>query len=515
MKLARKIFAIGAIVRQLWNRIGDWEAGDWYSPSRGRVGSWYGGIASPNETNDGWSRTEAIRKSQHFERNNAIANRLGDVFEIYTVGAGGMPIIPASGDENWNQKRKELWNRWCQNPDLSSLQSFGTQQGLIARRWFFDGAVYVHLTSSDRPPYRPRIRIFEAYRLQTPNDMADRADIYDGIQVDGKGRPVNYFFRVTENGQEISKKIAAEDIVPVAEQTRPGELRPMPFTAPILNDLQDLDELCKLAKIKAKENARITNVFNTENGEMPNSEDIRRNRFQEQDQTATGTGYTEERLKEFELITGSKSIALKANEKLDQIGGKSPNQIEQAHWDIIVNRICAGVGISKLLVFPNSMQGTVVRADLDIANTFFRARSSVLQEAFLRIYRYVTKEEAWYEYSIADKPSDWESARIRSPRAVNVDVGRNTSAILAMLEAGATTYHAIYGELGEEAFEQLEIKAQEEARIDALAKKYVIPPDRIRRSISESLKTQLAAEAQAQQEEDAQSPERQLQKEAA
>lgn len=480
-----------------------WDAGVKNDPARGNLGFYWGGIQSANEANDVESREEILRRAHHFERNNAIVNRLVDVFEVYTVGAGGMPILPESSDENWNTARKQLWDLWCKNPDLASLQSFGTIQSLAARRWFVDGEVFILKTRSDSPPFRARIQLIESCRIKTPHSLARRRDIIDGVQVDAKGRPVAYYvFETNPEGREDYKAYSAERIRHIHEPMRPGQYRSFSLLASVLNDIQDLDELCKLAMEKAKEAAEIKNVFKTNSGEVPTSEEIRRARFDISTETVGGTDQTKQRMQNIRQVLGSKTIALEANEDVSQLKAESPNQIEQAHWDIIASRICAGVGISKLLLFPNSMQGTVVRADLDVANTFFRARSAVLADAFLDIYEYVTLDESLIEPSIARLPKDWRKANIRPPRAVNVDVGRNSAAMIAELEAGATDYELIYSPQGFDWRERITARLVQEAFIDRESKRLGLTPDRVRKSIGEGLRAQMEAEDKARAEED-------------
>lgn len=463
-----------------------WEGGVPLSPDRGRVGFSFH-IQGPNEANDTRSREEITRKVHEFERNDALVNRLLDVFEIYTVGAGGMPIIPASSDPKWNQKRKELWDRWCRNPDLTSLQTFGVFQGLIARRWPADGNIYIFKTHSERAPFRPRVQLLEASRLGTPPQHYDNPNIIDGIEVDSKGRPVAYWFQYDENGESLHRRIRAESIIVVGKPMRPGELRQMSFFAPVLNKIQDRRELATFAMRKAKEAARFMNIWKTENRELPVFDDYRRARFTGiPTQTAAGTNTTKTKLAEIEQATGSKSVSIGTNEDLKQLGATTPNEVEQAHWDILANDICAGFGVSKIFVYPNSMQGTVVRADLDIATTWFRAHSAVLIEVFLAIYRYVTDEECKYEISIADRPHDWEKAIVRPPRAPNVDVGRNSSAVIAELAAGATNFRNIYGPLGMDAREELSSLIDDLAFIKEEAERKGVPVEWVRSEIAKA-----------------------------
>jgi hypothetical protein len=498
-----------------------WEAGFRWSEERGRVG-WGFHVQDPIQANDALSRIEVTRKAQHYERNNAIVNRLVDVFELFTVGAGGMPIIPKSSDEAWNESRKILWDRWCEIPDLTSLQTFGTLQGLTSRRWFIDGRILIFLTRSDvpirvgneaTPRYRPRVQLIESSRLQNPQGESQRANIIDGIEVDGRGRPVAYWISesapiadlnlgITYGNQTITPKPAA-NIIDVSEPMRPGEYHPFSFLAPVLNDIQDLDELCKLAKACARSIRNVKKVYKTETGELPDAETVRRNRWSTTEQTNDGTNYQKERVEEIQRILGSDVIAMRPNESLEQPNATTPNAIEQAHWDIIVNRICAGVGISKLLLFPNSMQGTVVRADLDINNIFFRARSEVLQDAFRRAYKYVTDQEARIEISIADRPFDWDKCSIQSPRGCNVDVGRNSTAMIAEYLAGMRSLQSIYAELGQDWKEQVTQIGDEKELIQSIEVLKKLPPGSIQSAISEALKTQIQSDQQSQQKEDA------------
>lgn len=488
-----------------------WEGGITWSPDRGRVGfSWH--IQDPNEANDPRSREEITRKVHEFERNDALTNRLLDIFEIFTVGAGGMRIIPASSDPEWNTERQALWDRWCRNPDLTSLQSFGTLQGLIARRWPADGNVYIFKTRSDRPPFRPRIQILEASRLGTPSDQYGNQNIIDGVEVDSKGRATFYWFRFTENGETSYRRIPAASIIVVGKPMRPGEYRQMSFFAPVLNKMQDRKELATFAMRKAKFAAQKLGVYYTQSGNLPTSSDYRNARLTGlPTQTAAGTDTTKTKLAEIKQVTGSEAIALQVNEKLDFGSAETPNEVEQAHWDILANDICAGFGISKLFVYPNSMQGTVVRADLDIATTWFRAHTAVLIDVFLDIYRFVTDEECKIEHSISDRPFDWEKATVRPPRAPNVDVGRNSAAMIAELAAGATNFRNIYGPLGMDAREELGSLMDDLEWIQAEAKRRTIPVEWVLKQIADATVKDLqdAQDKQQQAEDGEAQPQRQ------
>ena len=84
--------------------------------------------------------------------------------------------------------------------------------------------------------------------------------------------------------------------------------------------------------------------------------------------------------------------------------------------------------------------------------------------------------------SLRDSPDDWYEVAIQAPRAPNVDVGRNSAAQLAELEAGVTTFDEIYGARGIDWRSALEAKAQQAKFIHELAEKYDIDVSEISRA---------------------------------
>src|SRR5262245_27314073 len=57
------------------------------------------------------TRMELQRKSRYWERNNALVQRLADLFEQYTIGTG-LSFYPASDDDEWNQAARRYWLEW-------------------------------------------------------------------------------------------------------------------------------------------------------------------------------------------------------------------------------------------------------------------------------------------------------------------------------------------------------------------------------------------------------------------
>lgn len=412
---------------------------------------------------DSATQFEMVRKSRYFERNSGIYNRLCDLFEQYVVGPQGITVVPASSDQEWNKRASDWFDGWSAMPDLTSRQSWSTIQSLAARTWFVDGEVFCLKTSGrpreDSASY-PRIQLVERHRVESPMALAGNARIIDGIQVDDRGRPISYYVR-KEDGSYDPKP--ADKVIHLFEPSRVGQYRGLPFVYPVINDLHDLDDLQILAGQAAKKQAAIADVLETAAGEFDPVK-LRREKVEGTNQNSAGTETVESRVKKYSQITGATTLAIKTGEKLHRLDTTRPSGPEREHWDYLTSKVCAGVGISKLLVFPWSMQGTVTRADLDVANAFFRSRSAVISSTLvLDVWFYVMDWAIKNVRELSDPPADWRTVTTRAPRSVNVDVGRNSNALIEEYKAGWRTLEEICAELGADWRRVLRQRAKERA----------------------------------------------------
>lgn len=462
----RKFFS--NLLRKITSR---YEAGERFTHGKSYIPAW---VQDARFDANSASRLELLRKARYWERNNAIVNRLADVFEQYTVGLG-LNIIPSSSDREWNKKAKAYWLESCRFLNLCSRHNFGVDQSLIARSWFIDGEVFIYKTRGQTG--FPRIQLIESHRVATPGDIGPDANVYDGVEVDPNGRPIAYHV-LTGVQSDGYQRIPADNIIHIFEPSRIGQYRGIPFLYSVLNDIHDLDDLQMLEQKAAKEAAEITNVVKNAAGEL-SPDKLRQERYQTARPMTNGVDTLEQRAEYVRRSTGARTIALKTGEDISQFRSERPSVAMQGYWDYVAQKICVGCGIPIQLVFPRSMQGTVARGDLDVAAQFFKIRSAVLQAAFTEIYLYVMDFGRNKDKTIADAPHDWRLVKVRPPRSPNVDVGRNSNAMLAELKSGATTYERIFGELGEDWVEQINQRAREIAEVKEIAELYGVDPAEI------------------------------------
>ena len=464
------------------------------------------------------SRTTIAEKAKDFEDNNAVAQRIGEVFVNYTVGPQGLVLIPNSTDKEWNAAAKIYWQNTCNFIDLKSRQNFGCLQSLIAWRWLFDGEIFIYKTrgQANDGSYYPRIQLIEYHLVGTPPDRAkdEGKTIVDGVEIDANGRPTAYWVKDSSTSLNY-RPIPAADIIHVFEPTRPGQYRGISFFHAAINYLEWLDDLQDLEFRAITDAAEKSTFVKTVTGQMPpgmNGGGLPGDSFG-LDQPMAGLSAAQ-RGEDLQEAVGGRTVALNLGEDVSQFAPVRPTESTRALWSYLTSCVCSSVGIPKMICFSewlDKAQGTVVRGDYDIAAQFFRSRSAVIAAACREVYIYVIGWGIRTDASIADKPGDgsWVNVTVRPPRAPNVDVGRNASADIAGLAARTTNYDLIYAPQGLDWQEELTKLADQVKFINDLAAERGLQPAEIREQaaiVMQKAKDALAAETVRQQQEETQTP---------
>ena len=380
-------------------------------------------------------RSRLLDWSREMERKDPLFNRYLDLCEQYIVGPTGLRITSGSQDAAWAERANAAWEAWQPYHDIASLFSFGQRQALIAREVRVAGELFILKTTGSTN--RPRIQYIEAENCATPPGEMKREgeDIFDGVRRDSTGRPVSYFFK-EERGTTVTwREVPAEFVIHLFDPSRFGQSRGLPVFYAAVRDLLDLSELQELEMVAAKDNASISKVIETATGELDAESIVRMG------SADVGDGNTEY----YKEILGAETKVIKSGDKYQEFRSERPSVAVQAFWDYVSARAAAGLGIPLEILILKSLQGTMTRAALDMANGYFRAGSAQLADHFGRIWEFVIGSDPTLRQG---QPRDWRKIRYTPPRAINVDVGRNSQAMLAELEAGTTDYETIYAALG-------------------------------------------------------------------
>lgn len=407
------------------------------------------------------TRIELVRKIRYFEQNNPLVQALADIFEQYVVGANGLIISPASENQEWSDMASQWFKEWSNYPDLTSLQDWACLQGLIARTWFIDGEVFIIKTRGDAPPFRPRLQLIEGHRVGTPPGAAgeEGKTIIDGVTIDAKGRPTGYWM---QTGLDLTTYtwVDAANVIHVFEPSRVSQYRGLTHFYSVLNLLHDLDDLARWEMSKAKEQAETSGIIKTPTGEV--LDDAAEFDKQTENVDPNLIGQTNPLTEYYKRVFGPTKKVMKIGDEYENAPEVSnPTTSQQWYWRHLAEHVGNGVGIPVMLFFPESIQGTVYRGILDKANSQFRIRSTFLGSKFKQVWIYVIGVASSQDRRLANRPADWTNLLVRPPKAVNVDIGRNSAALLAEWRAGTRTLQAICGEMGDDWLDTLKQKARE------------------------------------------------------
>lgn len=209
---------------------------------------------------------ELRTRSRDLERNAPIATGALSTVRTKVVGTGlalqsrvNRDLLGISEEEAsaWQRRTETEWALWAESPDcdLTRQQNFYGLQDLAFRSALVSGDVLVvmpHLLRSSGP-YGLKLQVIEADRLVNRDNKCDTPELAGGVQMDTDGAPVAYHVLKQHPGGQLG--LAREwDVVPaygaqtgrrnaihLYQRSRPGQSRGVPYLAPVIETLKQLD----------------------------------------------------------------------------------------------------------------------------------------------------------------------------------------------------------------------------------------------------------------------------------
>lgn len=190
------------------------------------------------------------RRAMHVHRNNAYASRASAILSANIVGCG---ILPQS--EHQDPDIRALvdlaWRQWTNEADAGGVQSLYGLQALVARGFIETGEAFALLRVP--PPNGRAVPL--AVQLLDPSqvdatlnrDVGNGVRIIGGIEVDAVGKRLAYHVLPTPQGDPFATsswqavRIPADQVLHIYEPLEPGALRGVPWIAPALLRLHELD----------------------------------------------------------------------------------------------------------------------------------------------------------------------------------------------------------------------------------------------------------------------------------
>ncbi len=155
------------------------------------------------------------------------------------------------------EKEFSLWAE-SQECDLSRMDNFYELQQLAFLNWLLSGDVVVTLPTAKHKnaPYDLKINLIEADRVSTPWDKENLLDphISGGVEVDDKGEVIAYYISKTHplsydsyktmewvRIEAFGKRTGRRNVIHLMNRERIGQRRGVPFLAPVIESLKQLE----------------------------------------------------------------------------------------------------------------------------------------------------------------------------------------------------------------------------------------------------------------------------------
>lgn len=196
------------------------------------------------------------RRAAHYHRNTAWGARASTALISNLIG-GGIRPQSESPDATVRAAIDAAWAQWVEVADVAGRQSFYGLQALAARCVIESGESFSLLRISEAGVLQVQLIDVRQVDETLYREIGQTQRIIAGIEVDDTGRPAAFHVHAGVPGDPWWRatephRIEAERIVHVFEQLQPGQVRGLPWLAPVLLLLAELDQFEDAVLVRQK-----------------------------------------------------------------------------------------------------------------------------------------------------------------------------------------------------------------------------------------------------------------------
>jgi len=350
-------------------------------------------------------RNTMRERSRDLNRNDPVASGATDTMALNIVGQGLQPqsrmraeYLNISEEEAKDLRRRAelIWHEWKPAADAADRLDFDEIQFLALRKIVEDGEIIALpvMVADKWRAIKRCVELIEADRLDTTNAKRGPGATDSAIEVGERGQPLKYWIRKADHkgtGTVASVGIAARDskgrpkVLHVFPAKRPGQLRGVPWFAPVMTYFKDLADTVEAEVVAARVSACLA-VFVT-------IEDPSYGAYGRSDDTETSTS------NRLQTLEPGMVDYLKPGESINQVDPKRPGDTFAPFVEMVLRMIGVSLNLPyELLVkdFSKTNYSSARAALLEGRRMFMTWRGwlarkfcqpiweLVLEEAFLR-----------------------------------------------------------------------------------------------------------------------------------
>jgi len=224
------------------------------------------------------SRRVLRQRSRDLIRNAPFAKRAQSVVTNNVVGAGIAPSITATNKKAATDAAAVILP-FMQSTEIDAhrAMNFATMQSVVSNSLFESGEVLaLRRTRDDQSAALPlSVEILEIDHLDSTVQTHGQNEVIDGIEYDGSGIAVAYHIFEQHPGAAVrrlslkSTRVPASDVLHIRRIDRPGQMRGVPWLAPVMVTLSEMRDYQEAQILKQKISALLAGVVETGDEGIP------------------------------------------------------------------------------------------------------------------------------------------------------------------------------------------------------------------------------------------------------
>lgn len=239
-------------------------------------------IYNNSATPDSWELETLRNRSRDLNCNDPVASGATETMGLNIVGRGlrlqsrlrsEVLGISETRARDLQKQIEMIWQTWTPLADSGNRLDFDEIQFLALRKIVEDGEIIALPIMADESwrPLKRAVELIEADRLAPPVTGQAKVGNSQGVELGRRGQPVAYWLTAYDHQTGAlgdSQRVAARDdqgrprVLHVYRSSRPGQVRGVPYFAPVLSYFKDLADYLE-AEVVAARVAACLSVFIT------------------------------------------------------------------------------------------------------------------------------------------------------------------------------------------------------------------------------------------------------------